>query len=152
MRWGFGLNFHDPISDHSKLSRPRTGVWSQCGLLDRLMDDVIRRCCEAGLVSGHHLSGDGTEVKADAGVKSLTRRGPRQSSDGDPPEGSGIEEREPRPAGGCKGRGKRYANETHLSTTNPDARLDRKSHQRFARLRYLVHDLMDTKRRVIWRP
>jgi len=151
MRWFLKLNFHDPVPDHSTLSRLRNERWAESGLFERLMDEVLRQCSEAGLVSGRHLSVDGTEVRANASVKSLTRRGPRGPDDQDPPEvpeqGSG----EPKPAGEWKGHGKRYTNETHFSATDPDARLYRKGNQREARLSYLVHDLIDTKSRVILR-
>ena len=151
MRWFLGLNFHDPVPDHSTLSRLRCERWSESGLLERLMDEVIRQCSEVGLVSGRHLSVDGTEVQANASVKSLTRRGPRGRDDRDPPQSSGDGTAEPKPTGEWKGRGERYTNETHFSPTDPDARLYRKSHQRGARLSYLVHDLIDTKSRVILR-
>jgi len=152
MRWFCRLNFHDPVPDHSTLSRLRNERWSETGLLDRLMDRVIRQCCEAGLVSGRHLSVDGTEVRADASIKSLVRRGPEMVDDdqeGPPASGGGREE--PKPAGEWKGRGERYSNDTHVSTTDPDARLYRKSDKRGARLCYLAHDLIDTKSRVILR-
>ena len=151
MRWFLGLNFHDPVPDHSTLSRLRCERWSESGLLERLMDEVIRQCSEVGLVSGRHLSVDGTEVQANASVKSLTRRGPRGRDDRDPPQSSGDGTAEPKPTGEWKGRGERYTNETHFSPTDPDARLYRKGNQRGARLSYLVHDLIDTKSRVILR-
>jgi len=151
MRWFCGLNFHDPVPDHSTLSRLRNERWSGSGLFKRLMDEVIRQCSEAGLVSGRHLSVDGTEVQADASVKSLTRRGPRGPDGQDPPQDSGEGIGEPKPAGEWKGHGQRYTNETHFSPTDPDARLYRKGNQRGARLSYLVHDLIDTKSRVILR-
>jgi len=151
MRWFCGLDFHDPVPDHSTLSRLRNERWSESGLFERLMDEVVRQCSEAGLVSGRHLSVDGTEVQADAGVKSLTRRGPRGPDDQDPPQGSKQGPGEPKPAGEWQGHGRRYTNETHASTTDPDARLYRKGNQRGARLSYLVHDLIDTKSRVILR-
>ena len=150
MRWFCRLNFHDPIPDHSTLSRLRNERWAESGLLDRLMDEVIRQCCEAGLVSGRHLSVDGTEVRANASMKSLTRRVAGQSNDDDLPP-TVEETQEPKPAGDWKGRGERYSNETHFSTTDPDARLYRKGNSREARLSYLVHDLIDTKSRVILR-
>lgn len=81
MRWFCRLNFHDPVPDHSTLSKLRNERWSETGLLDRLMDRVIRQCCEAGLVSGRHLSVDGTEVRADASIKSLVQRGPEMVDD-----------------------------------------------------------------------
>lgn len=151
MRWFCRLNFHDPVPDHSTLSRLRNERWAQSGLFDRLMDEVIRQCCRAGLVSGRHLSVDGTEVRADASVKSLKRRGPRPP--GDPPPGPRREEGggEPKPAGDWEGRGETLRNDTHVSTTDPDARLFRKGKNREARLSYLAHDLLDTKSRVILR-
>jgi transposase len=151
MRWFCGLNFHDPVPDHSTLSRLRNERWSGSGLLERLMDEVIRQCAKAGLVSGRHLSVDGTEVQADASMKSLARRGPRGPGDKDPPQGPRAGTGEPQPAGEWKGHGQRYSNETHFSTTDPDARLYRKGNQRGAGLSYLVHDLIDTKSRVILR-
>ena len=151
MRWFCRLNFHDPVPDHSTLSRLRNERWAQRGLFDRLMDEVIRQCCRAGLVSGRHLSVDGTVVRADASVKSLKRRGPRPP--GDPPPGPRREGGggQPRPAGDWEGRGETLRNDTHLSTTDPDARLFRKGKDREARLSYLAHDLLDTKSRVILR-
>ncbi|MCJ7626866.1 MAG: transposase, partial [Longimicrobiales bacterium] len=151
MRWFCRLNFHDPVPDHSTLSRLRNERWAQSGLFDRLMDEVIRQCCRAGLVSGRHLSVDGTEVRADASVKSLKLRGPRPPGDRPqrpPPEGGSGE---PKPAGDWEGRGEILRNDTHFSTTDPDARLYRKGKNRDARLSYLAHDLLDTKSRVILR-
>lgn len=151
MRWFCRLNFHDPVPDHSTLSRLRGERWAESGLFDRLMDEVVRQCSGVGLVSGRHLSVDGTEVEANASVTSLTRRGPQGEDDVNSSTHEEEDQREPKPAGEWKGRGERYSNETHFSPTDPDARLYRKSNQRGARLSYLVHDLIDTKSRVILR-
>jgi IS5 family transposase len=151
MRWFCGQNFHDPVPDHSTLSRLRNERWAESGLFDQLMDEVLSQCCEAGLVSGRHLSVDGTEVRADVSMKSFEPRGPQPPDDSEPggPEGGGRQE--PKPAGDWKGHGKRYNNDTHFSSTDPDARLYRKGRQREARPSYLAHDLIDTKSRVILR-
>jgi transposase len=152
MRWFCRLNLHDPVPDHSTLSRLRNERWAQSGLFDRLFDQVVRQCSEAGLISGRHLSVDGTEVKANASMKSLRPRNPDDS--GGPPapgNGGGQSEKEPSPGGSWSGHGIRYENETHRSVTDPDARLYRKGDFRSARLCYLAHDLIDTKSRVILR-
>lgn len=148
MRWFLRLNFHDPVPDHSTLSRLRNERWAESGLFDRLMDEVIRQCSEAGLISGRHLSVDGTEIRADASMKSLKRRGPKGED----------EPRDPPPTGGpCegkgewKGRGEKYSNDTHMSATDPDARLYRKDKNQGAAPKYLGHDLIDTRSRVILR-
>ena len=151
MRWFCGQNFHDPVPDHSTLSRLRNERWAGSGLFDELMDEVLRQCCEVGLVSGRHLSVDGTQVRADVSMRSFERRGPRPPDEPDPPAAQAGRKREPKPAGDWKGRGKRYKNETHFSPTDPDALLYRKGMHREARPSYLAHDLIDTKSRVILR-
>ena len=151
MRWFCKLNFHDPVPDHSTLSRLRNERWAESGLFEQLMDEVLRQCCEVGLVSGRHLSVDGTQVRADVSMRSFERRGPQPPDDPDPPAAQAGKKREPKPAGDWKGRGKRYKNETHFSPTDPDARLYRKGNDREARPSYLAHDLIDTKSRVILR-
>ena len=151
MRWFCGQDFHDPVPDHSTLSRLRNERWAESGLFDKLMDEVLRQCCEVGLVSGRHLSVDGTEIRADVSMKSIKPRGPRGPDDPAPGGPEGGRKSEPKPAGDWKGRGKKYTNETHFSTTDPDARLYRKGKHREARPSYLGHDLIDTKSRVILR-
>ena len=152
MRWFCRLDFHDPVPDHSTLSRLRNERWAESGLFDRLMDTVIRQCSEAGLVSGRHLSVDGTEIRADASMRSLKRRGPERKEE-EPPgsPGAGPAGGEPKPANEWKARGEQYRNRTHVSSTDPDARLHRKDDSQAAALKYLVHDLIDTKGRVILR-
>ena len=168
MRWFCGMNLHDPVPDHSTLSKLKNERWSESGLFQRLFDEVIRQCSEAGLVSGRHLSGDGTQVRADASMQSLQPvLAPVEPSEGDddppgeagesvahdPPapslEVSSSEAGEPQPRGGWKGHGVQYSNQTHRSTSDPDARLYRKGKGKESKLSYLVHDLIDTKSRVI---
>jgi transposase len=153
-RWFCRLNFHDAVPDHSTLSRLRNERWAESGLWERLRDRVLEQCAEAGLLSGRHLSVDGTEMAANASIKSLRRRGPHpeKGDDDDSPPGSDPPAgKEPQPSSAWRGHGERYSNETHRSSTDPDARLFRKGDAREAKLRYLIHDLIDTKSRVILR-
>jgi transposase len=169
MRWFCGMNLHDPVPDHSTLSKLKNERWSESGLFQRLFDEVIRQCSEAGLVSGRHLSGDGTQVRADASMQSLepiVEPGAVEPASGDDPSGEpgqsvaeakpapslevvSSEPKEPQPRGGWKGHGVKYLNQTHRSTSDPDARLYRKGKGKESRLSYLMHDLIDTKSRVI---
>ena len=167
MRWFLGLNLHDPVPDHSTLSKLKNERWAESGLFQRLFDQVILQCSEAGLVSGRHLSGDGTQVRADASMQSLEPvieavEAPDGNEPSDAPGESPMEEKpapplelvsseakEPQPRGGWKGHGVKYSNQTHRSTSDPDARLYRKGKGKESKLSYLVHDLIDTKSRVI---
>jgi transposase len=167
MRWFCGMNLHDPVPDHSTLSKLKNERWAESGLFQRLFDEVIRQCSEAGLVSGRHLSGDGTQVRADASMQSLAMiEGAEAPANGDDPSGEPgesvaeeqtapplelvpSEPKEPQPRGGWKGHGVKYSNQTHRSTSDPDARLYRKGKGKESKLSYLMHDLIDTKSRVI---
>lgn len=151
-RWFCRLDFHDPVPDHSTLSRLRNERWAESGVWERLRDEVLRQCAEAGMISGRHLSLDGTQVEADASMKSFQPVGP-QSVDEDPdePEGGGRRVHEPQSKGAWRAHGQKLSNETHRSITDSDARLYRKGNAQGAKLSYLVHDLIDTKSRVILR-
>lgn len=156
MRWFCRLNFHDPVPEHSTLSRLRNERWAENGLFERLFDEVVRQCAQAGLVSGRHLSLDGTQVAANASLKSLKPVGPRptpaevdEPPEPEDPPGGGRRVREPQPKGAWQVQGRKFSNQTHRSTTDPDARVYRKGLSREARLSYLANDLIDTKSRVI---
>lgn len=157
-RWFCRLNFHDPIPDHSTLSRLRNERWAQSDLFTRLFEEVLRRCAEAGMISGRHVSVDGTQIRANASMQSLKARAEDDApDDAEPPsqprptdrERSDTHPREPQPEGVWEGHGARYTNETHVSRTDPEARLYRKGRQEGAQLSYLVHDVIDTKSRII---
>lgn len=150
MRWFCRLNLQDPVPDHSTLSRLKNERWSRSGVFQRLFDEVVRQCAEVGLVSGRHVSVDGTQVRANASMKSLKaiEAPPVRSEDGEPEPGGGVA-KEPQPQGGWTGHGVKYGNQTHRSTSDPEAQLYRKGRAREASLCYLMHDLIDTKSRVI---
>jgi transposase len=144
MRWFCRLDLHDEVPDHSTLSKLKD-KWAEAGIFQTIFDRVVQQCSEVGLVSGRHLSVDGTEVQASASMKSLAPRGPMPTTGGEMPS------QEPHPSGGWSGHGVRYAYETHRSTSDPEARLYRKGDGRQAKLSYLMHDVIDTKSRVILR-
>lgn len=151
-RWFCRLDFHDPVPDHSTLSRLRNERWAESGVWERLRDEVLRQCAAAGLISGRHLSLDGTQMEADASMKSFRPVGPQPiEEDPDEPDTGGRRVQEPQSKGAWRAHGQKLSNDTHRSTTDPDARLHRKGNSQEAKLRYLVHDLIDTESRVILR-
>lgn len=155
-RWFCRLNLHDEVPDHSTLSKLKNERWAESGLFERLFEEVLRQCAAAGLVSGRHVSIDGTEVRANASMKSLSPIEPTPDiSPAAPapqePSAGGGQAQEPQPGGAWNGHGVKYSNQTHRSTSDPEARLYRKGDKREARLSYLMHDLLDTKGRVILR-
>ncbi len=135
-RWFVGLGVDDPVWDHSTFSKNR----------DRLLEgDVAARFLSAllaqprvkRLLSSDHFSVDGTLIEAWASMKSFKLRD--GAGPGDPPAPSGGRNAE------ADFRGERRSNETHVSTTDPDARLYRKGPGMEARLAYLGHALMENR-------
>jgi transposase len=129
-RWFVGLGMDDPVWVPTTFTKNR----------DRLLDgDIATAFFEAvllhaemeRLLSHEHFTVDGTLLEAWASHKSFRPR------DDDPP---------PPPGGGnptFNFHGQRRTNETHRSTTDPDARLYKKARGREARLGYLGHVLME---------
>ena len=135
-RWFVGLDMDARVWDASTFSKNR----------DRLLEaDVAREflttLMELGrvrrLLSSDHFSVDGTMIDAWASMKSFR---PKDGS-GDPPGPGRNGER-------SFHREKR-SNETHASTTDPDARLFRKADGQASRLCYLGHALMENRHALI---
>ena len=132
-RWFVGLGLDDAVWDHSTFSANR----------DRLLNEKIARAFFAkvldlaewqGLLSDEHFSVDGTLIEAWASMKSFVKK------DGTtpPPEDGG---RNPT----VMFKDEKRSNETHESTTDPEARLFKKSEGSQSRLCYMGHALMENR-------
>ena len=110
----------------------------------RITDAPIRTCpkCRARkvkrLISSDHFSVDGTLIEAWASLKSFRRK---DGGDNDPDGPGRNAER-----GFHK---EKRSNETHQSTTDPDARLYRKGNGQPAELCYIGHALMENRNGLI---
>jgi transposase len=71
-RWYLGYGFDEPLPDHSSLTRIRQRLGVET--FYRLFERVVDLCQDAGLVWGKELFFDGTKVRANADVDSLTPR------------------------------------------------------------------------------
>ncbi len=131
-RWFVGLGIDDPVWDASVFSKNRERLFNTeiaQGFLAALLEaPEIKR-----LLSRDHFTVDGTLLKAWASMKSFR---PKDGS-GNPPDGGRNGERD--------FRGEKRSNETHASTTDPDARLYRKGNGRESALCYMGHALMENR-------
>ncbi len=146
--------FEDEVPDRSTINKLRNHKWASSGLFEQIMRQVVQRCIDVGLVSGKHLSVDGTQIRANASVKSIEPIEPPVSLD-DYLKEMGFEgdkvQAEDR-SGHSHDKdfhGEKWTNQTHRSTTDPDALLYKKSKGTGASLSFMGHDLIDTKSRVI---
>ena len=107
LRWFVGLDIDDEVWNHSVFSKNR----------DRLLNQELAqtffarvKAQAAGLMSDEHFTVDGTLIEAWASHKSFQKK----------------DELDPGPDAGRDFHGEKRSNETHASTTDPDARLYRK--------------------------
>jgi transposase len=132
-RWFVGLELDDPVWDHSTFSKNRERLLDH-QVIPALFESVLKLARKRHLLSAEHFSVDGTLVQAWASQKSF-----RPKDDDDPSGGS--RERD--------FRGDRRTNDTHASTTDPDAESMRKSNGQEARLSYGVDHVMEHRNYIV---
>jgi len=128
-RWFVGLEIDDVVWNHAVFSKNRDRLLNQ-DLAQKFFAQVKRQA--AGLMSDEHFTVDGTLIEAWAGQKSFRRK------DEDGSSGSG---------GDFHGESRR--NQTHVSSTDPEARLYKKSAGQEAKLSYLGHTLVENRNGLI---
>ena len=137
-RWFVGLSPDDPVWVAESFGKNRARLEDH-DLLRKFMTGLLRHPKVAPLLSSEHFSVDGTLVEAWAGHKSFRPKSPpRTGSGGEPDDGDGSDFR-----------GKPRKNDTHASTTDPDARLYRKGTGQEARLGYLGHALIENRNGIV---
>jgi transposase len=132
-RWFVGLGMEDAAWDHSTYTQNRDRLIEH-DVIRALFGRVMKQAEDAKLLSAEHFSVDGTLIRAWASHKSFVPK------DGPPPDKGGSKSN---PEVDFK-RQKR-SNETHASTTDPDARLFTKSKKAESILAYMGHVLMDNR-------
>ena len=130
-RWFVGLSMDDPVWDHSTFSKNRERLIVS-DVAAAFFERIVKQAGDAGLLSDEHFTVDGTLIEAWASLKSFRpKEGPPPATGGRNPE--------------VDFRGERRTNASHVSTTDPEARLATKSPGQTAKLCYLGHVLMDNR-------
>jgi transposase len=132
-RWFVGLSMDDAAWDHSTYTKNRDRLIEH-EVVRALFGQVMQQAKEAHLLSDEHFSVDGTLIRAWASHKSFVPK------DGPPPPSSGS-----RTNPEVDFKGKRRSNDTHASTTDPDAQLFAKSNKQESLPAYLGHVLMENR-------
>jgi transposase len=127
-RWFVGLGMDDAVWNHAVFSKNR----------DRLLNSEVAQQFFAEVnsqaqrfMSDEHFTVDGTLIQAWASQKSFRKKD--GSDDGD----------------GTNFHGQTRSNDTHQSTTDPDARLYKKSYGKESKLAYLGHALVENRNGLI---
>jgi transposase len=136
-RWFVGFNMDDEVWDPTVFTKNR----------DRLLDgdvarefllQVVSQARAQGLTSDEHFTLDGTLVEAWAGLKSFQSKDKKAAP---PPEDPGNPT--------VNFHGEKRSNDTHESTTDPDARLARKGGGKEAKLSYNSNLLVENRNGLI---
>lgn len=132
-RWFVGLSLDDPIWDVTVFTKNRDRLLDGA-VADTFFAEVVAAIKEEGLLSDEHFTVDGTLLEAWASHKSFKPKdAPPPTTDDDPKN----------PTVNFHGQTRR--NDTHQSTTDPEARLYRKASGKEAKLAYLGHVLMENR-------
>ena len=133
-RWFLDMGLEEPSFDASTFSKNRERLAGEDVAL-KFFDAVVREARKLELLSDEHFSVDGTLIEAWASMKSF------RPKDGG---GSGPD------AGGDRDfKGEKRRNDTHASTTDPEAKLLRKALGKEAKLCFAGHALMDNRHGLI---
>lgn len=65
-RWFLGMDFGEPVPNHSTISQLRRRKFSGTTIFRDIFDEIVRKCIEAGLVTGKLLLTDSTHILANA--------------------------------------------------------------------------------------
>lgn len=134
-RWFVGLGVDDPAWDHSVFSKNRDRLL-EGDIAAKLLAAVLARPAVKRLLSPEHFSVDGTLIAAWASMKSFK---PKDGGDDSAPPAAGGRNED------VDFRGQKRTNDTHASTTDPDAMLYRKGPGQAAMLCYIGHGLMENR-------
>jgi transposase len=124
-RWFVGLDADDPVWDVTVFTKNRDRL-EKGDIFRKFMAKLLEHEKVRPLLSDEHFSVDGTLIEAWASYKSFK---PKDDKDGD----------------GTDFHGQKRKNDTHQSTTDPEARLYRKANGREAKLSFMGHAVMENR-------
>jgi transposase len=133
-RWFVGLNMDERVWVPTVFTKNRDRLL-ESDIAEKFFAAVLEQARASNLLSDEHFSVDGTLIEAWAGQKSFQRKAggdtrPKDDDPGNPTVNFHGEERR---------------NDTHESTTDPDARLARKSGGHEAKLAYCGNILIENR-------
>jgi transposase len=135
-KWFLGMRIDERAFDATTFSKNRQRLLDH-EIADRFFAAVVAQARLRRYLSSEHFSVDGTLLEAWASHKSFK---PKGGPGGPPPAGRNAE---------ADFHGERRTNDTHRSTTDPEARMARKSNATAAKLSYAGHLLMEHRNALI---
>jgi transposase/IS5 family transposase len=134
-KWFLDLGIQETAWDASTFSKNRDRFLAG-EVAQVFFERVLAVARERDLLSAEHFTVDGTLIEAWASMKSV-----RPKDEEPPQDGNGFKPKNP----DVDFRGEKRSNETHASTTDPEAKLHKKSAGQETKLCYMGHVLMENR-------
>lgn len=134
-RWFLDMDMEEPSFDPTVFTKNRDRLVAS-DAAGEFFRAVVTQAKVAGLVSREHFSVDGTLIEAWASLKSFKKKD-ASKRDEPPPNDPGNPS--------VDFHGEKRSNDTHESTTDPDAKLARKGLGKEAKLSYSAHALIENR-------
>lgn len=138
-RWFVGMAIDEPIWNHSTFTKNRDRLLN-AEIAHKLFEQIRKQAYAKHLLSRDHFSVDGTLIDASASMKSFVLKPEFREDKDDDTGGSGGGRNEE-----VDFKKERRSNKTHESTTDPDARLFRKSKGSPSRLCMMGHIITENR-------
>jgi transposase len=122
-RWFVGMNLDEEVWDVTVFTKNRDRLL-EGDVAREFLCEVVKQAQEKNLTSDEHFTVDGTLIEAWASLKSFQRKDQKNTPPDDPGNPT------------VDFHGEKRSNDTHESTTDPDARLARKGSGKEAKLSY----------------
>ncbi len=132
-RWFVGLNLDDPIWDATVFSKNRERLLKG-EVAEAFFGQVLKLARQKDLLSDEHFTVDGTLIEAWAGQKSFKKKEEVSTPPSDDAGNPTVDFH-----------GEKRSNQTHQSTTDPEARLYKKGPGKEAQLCYQGQVLMENR-------
>lgn len=116
-RWFVGMNLDEPVWDPTVFTKNRERLL-EGDVARAFLAEVVSQAQEEGLMSDEHFTVDGTLIEAWASLKSFQRKDEKEAPPPDAPGNPTV-----------NFQGEKRSNETHASTTDPDAKLAQRRRQ-----------------------
>ena len=131
-KWFLDMRIDEPAFDATTFTKNRKRLL-EAEVADKFFAAVVHQAKLRRYVSSDHFSVDGTLLNAWASHKSFK---PKDGPPSEPPAGRNAE---------VQWHGQKRSNDTHASTTDPEARLYRKGRGKEAKLCFMGHLLMENR-------
>lgn len=134
-RWFLDMDMLEPTFDATTFTKNRERLLKH-DVAGKFFRAVVEQARKAHLMSSEHFTVDGTLIEAWASLKTFKKKD-ANDNDAPPPDDPGNPT--------VNFRSEKRSNETHVSSTDPEAKLMRKGPGKEAKLAYSAHALMENR-------